>query len=133
MLACDTEQTPARMLARRVHEYLATLKSREPDRRVHRPRAQRHQYPAIQWIAPYYGTALPAREHFHQVRCQDLSTSGLSFYWPSVPDFQHLLVRLGDCQNEVCLVARVARSQPVAPNDDTEYLVGCKFLGRARI
>jgi hypothetical protein len=133
VLADDAEQVPARVLTRRVHEYLATLNRREPEQRVHRPRSQRHRYPKIQWIAPYYGTILPARDHFHEVRCQDLSASGLSFYWPCLPDFEHLLVRLGDQQNEVCFVARVARSQPVVQGDGTEYLVGCKFLGRVRL
>jgi hypothetical protein len=132
MLADDGDKLPARVLRNRVHEFLAGLNRREPEERVRRPRSQRHRYPRIQWIAPYYGATLPGQDCFREVRCQDLSASGISFYWPCLPDFEHLLVRLGDEQNEICLVARVARSQPLGQDEGTEYLVGCKFLGRVR-
>jgi len=133
VLTDDADKLSAQVLRNRVQKFLAGLNRREPEQRALRPRAQRHRYPRIQWIAPYYGANLPGRDCFREVRCKDVSASGISFYWPSLPDFEHLLVRLGDEQNEICLVARVARSQLLAKDGGKGYLVGCKFLGRVRL
>ena len=68
-------------------------------------------------------------EDFSLVRCHDLSTSGISFYWPTAPKFDHVIVALAAQKGTTRVLAHVvfAGKQPDATG---EYLVGCRFLRR---
>jgi hypothetical protein len=96
------------------------------DRRTSR----RYPYPAIEAIAPYKGPNLPSRRSFRKVACRDLSGSGIAFFWPTKPDFQHLVVALGN--PPIYLTARVVRYDP-SVDPSRGIMVACRFLGRVRI
>ena len=57
--------------------------------------AQRHSFHAVQRVAPWRGIAKPTETDFQLVWCHDLSTSSISFYWSTAPDFEQVIVRAG--------------------------------------
>ena len=61
---------------------------------VERRRAKRFLFPVVQYMAQYDRTGLPSRDRFQPIRCQDLSSSGVSFFWPRVPDFEYVVIGL---------------------------------------
>jgi hypothetical protein len=100
-----------------------------PERTL-RPRANRHPYTRTQHVAPYSGKSLPKRSEFRQVRCCNISTSGLAFIWQQVPDFDQVVVRLGNDARAIYLTARVVRKQPLNDDPAPAHVVGCQFTGR---
>jgi hypothetical protein len=91
--------------------------------------AKRFQFPVVQCIAQYDRTGLPSRGSFQPVRCQDLSTSGISFFWPRIPDFEYIVIGLDTSGTRIHLTARVTSVRP-ASNQPGQLLVGCQFTGR---
>jgi PilZ domain len=91
--------------------------------------AKRFAFPVVQMMAQYDRTGLPSRDRFQQVRCQDLSSSGISFLWPQIPDFEYIVISLETSGPPIHLTARVTSVRP-APNQPGELLVGCQFTGR---
>jgi hypothetical protein len=57
-------------------------------------RYERHPFPALQRIAPWQGTELPAEREFFQVKCYDLSRGGVSFLLASRPSFKRVVFAL---------------------------------------
>jgi PAS domain S-box-containing protein len=55
----------------------------------------RRAYQYRQLIAPLCGEAMPGREEFQEVVCEDISAGGISFYLPTAPEFTNLVVALG--------------------------------------
>jgi hypothetical protein len=105
---------------------MPVMAATESDRR----RAERHSFPAMQRIAPCgKNGALSVEEDFQLVRCHDLSTSGISFYWPTSPKFDHVIVALASQKGTTKVLAHVVfcGKQPGEPG---EYLIGCRFLRR---
>ncbi|HEX4146345.1 MAG TPA: PilZ domain-containing protein [Pirellulales bacterium] len=94
-----------------------------------RRESQRHAFPAVQRVAPCRGTAVPTDNDFHLVRCHDLSTSGISFYWPTSPDFDQVIVALVSPKGTTRVLARVMFHGPQA-GQQGQYLIGCRFLRR---
>ena len=95
-----------------------------------RRRSERHSFPATQRIAPCgKNGAMAVDEDFSLVHCHDLSTSGISFYWPTAPKFDHVIVALASQKGTTRVLAHVvfAGKQPDATG---EYLIGCRFLRR---
>jgi hypothetical protein len=90
----------------------------------------RKNFPTVQMIAPYANGQLPTRDQFRPVRCQDLSTGGMAFFFEKVPDFEHLVVALSSNSQVIHLTAVVAHCKSVEVADETLVLVGCRFLGR---
>ncbi len=80
-------------------------------------------------MAPYDHTGLPSRSRFQRVYCQDLSSSGISFFWPRIPDFEYIVMALETAGPPIYLTARVASVRP-APSHPNHLLVGCQFTGR---
>ncbi|HET6884091.1 MAG TPA: hypothetical protein VFI31_28310, partial [Pirellulales bacterium] len=54
--------------------------------RRERRKSPRQRFPVRQMVAPFY-RKMPKADQFAPVSCHDLSTSGVAFYWPGVPDF----------------------------------------------
>ena len=94
-----------------------------------RRESQRHSFPAVQRVAPCRGTAVPTDADFHLVRCHDLSTSGISFYWPTSPNFDQVIVALVSGQGTTRVLARVMFHGPQA-GQQGQYLIGCRFVRR---
>lgn len=92
-------------------------------------RRQRWAYSAIQSMAPCDGYTLPAMSELHPVCCEDLSTTGIGLRLPEKPDFDYVVVTLGDLDSQVHVLARVVHSRPVAKG----YVVGCRFLRKVEL
>jgi diguanylate cyclase (GGDEF)-like protein len=90
----------------------------------------RHSFARVQRIAPYVAGRAPAAEDFHDVQCRDLSSSGISFWMRSPPEFSSLVLALAGGDAVKYLVAEVMRTVPVRHGDKTVYIVGCRFTGR---
>ncbi len=98
-------------------------------RNVERRTSERYAYAAIQMVAPCGIAGALGENIFRPVRCHDISRGGVSFIWPTQPDFTEIVVRLSDGPGAVCLKARVLRCIPVA-DPHGGFLVCCHFLER---
>ncbi len=98
-----------------------------------RRRARRYSYPATQFLAPYHHGGLPTADQFREVRCQDISTGGIAFYWPTEPDFDDLVIQLGTRRSPTFVTAQVRYLDALRPGEPTgEFLIGCQFTGRVQ-
>jgi hypothetical protein len=97
-----------------------------------RRRARRYSYPTTQLIAPYDRGGLPTASQFREVRCQDLSTGGISFHWPTEPDFEDLVIQLGGRRSPVFVTAHITSMRP-SGEPTGEFLIGCQFTGRVQV
>ncbi len=97
-----------------------------------RRRARRYSYPATQLLAPYDHGGLPTADQFREVRCQDISTGGIAFYWPTEPDFDDLVIQLGTRRSPIFVTARVTSMRP-SGEPTGELLIGCQFTGRVQV
>jgi len=89
----------------------------------------RSPFRRILLIAPYgaEGT-LPTASSFREVLCYDLSAQGISFLFDEVPDFENLVLWLGQPPDERILVCRVANVTALAAGEAAKYRVGCSFV-----
>jgi PAS domain S-box-containing protein len=93
----------------------------------------RRQYPYRQWIAPVVDGRIPSRREFFEVRCKDISGSGIAFFLNFLPEFEDLVVGLGRLPALNYFTARVMRVARVEQEGRTSYLVGCRFVARALV
>ena len=91
----------------------------------------RHEYRAIQHIAPYFGAAdIPPEALFRPVRCGDLSERGICFICDEAPEFKTYVVRLGAPPNESHMIAAVANVTTLQGEGGAQFRVGCSFVSR---
>ncbi len=83
-------------------------------------------------LAPYDQGGLPTAVQFREVRCQDLSTSGIAFHWPTPPDFDDVVIQLGKPSAPIYVTGRITSVRADADHPG-ELLVGCQFTGRVQI
>ena len=100
-------------------------------RNMERRTSERYAFPTIQMVAPYDGLGDPDESTFRQVRCRDISRGGFSFFWPTLLNSEHVIVRFSDGRGYVCLKARVVRCSRTANLIDG-CLVRCQFLERVQ-
>jgi hypothetical protein len=113
-----------------VRELRRILFGDQPDGFVNNRVYERHPFSATQFVAAVI-PGLPTREKsFRQVLCNDISTDGISFFWPTCPHFRHVYVALGRKPNLTWIKARVCHHRKT-DRQEGEYLVGCEFLARA--
>ena len=91
----------------------------------------RRAYPTLQCIAPYDGQSIPELNRFQEVRCRDISSHGFSFFFDENPKFKQLVVVFGGGSSRILLIAEVRHISEFQRHGRTEYLVGCRYLGRA--
>jgi hypothetical protein len=103
----------------------------EEVQRKERRTSERHAYPVVQMLAPCNAIRLPEEDAFREVRCHDISRGGFSFLWSKPPDFEFVVVSLGNGSDRISLTARVVRSSP-SPGLQDEFLVCCEFLDRVK-
>jgi PAS domain S-box-containing protein len=96
-------------------------------------RSPRRAYRYRQSIAPVDDSMMPMPKAFFEVECWDISACGLSFLMDRLPDFETLVVALGRAPALSHFTARVMRVARVEQNEQTRYLVGCRFLGRVHL
>jgi len=86
-----------------------------------------------QLIAPMYGSVIPSRKEFFQVRCENISAGGFAFYIEREPDFEHLIVALGQGTALTYFSARIVRVMKKDVDGEELHLVGCRFSGRIHL
>jgi hypothetical protein len=93
---------------------------------------RRFAYDCVQSVIPWLpnDTRLPTIDDGVTVRCHDISGQGISFFWPSEPDFEHLIISLGNDQDLLFMAAHVMHFKPIDMHGVTTYLVGCRFIRR---
>ncbi len=92
-----------------VHQ-LAGPKNPEDDERRGQPR---HAFPASQCIAPRRNAYVPPQNEFFEVQCHDLNSGGFSFLLEEKPDYDELVVSLGEPPEPIYLIARVTHCSRV--------------------
>lgn len=100
-----------------------------PDRRSSPRQAFRYR----QRIAPRRDSCMPMPRDFIEVDCEDISTSGIAFYFHETPDFENLVITLGTGENVTHFTARVARIVECRHKGRPAFLVGCRFIGRVHM
>ncbi len=106
--------------------------------RDERRSARRFPYPHVQQIAFYAGGRIPGQDAFLPVRCHEISQEGISFFYPSAPAQEQLIIALGSQGLETLVMARVryhVPAQAVSLFDPTNavnerFLVECIFQRR---
>jgi PAS domain S-box-containing protein len=90
----------------------------------------RKPYPYIQRIAPWSGGRLPPQRTFVEVLCRDISSTGVSFFFPRRPNFDRLVVSLGPTDKKVYVIAEVRHVANINVDGRPAFAVGCQFLAR---
>lgn len=93
-----------------------------------RRRYERHRYQFPQLLAPFRGDTPPKINELREVQCVDLSAGGLSFFWPTQPDFEFAIVGLGKRPQLIFMKLQILRTIP-SPNLDGILLVAGRFRG----
>ena len=93
-------------------------------------RSPRRSFCYQQQIAPMYGGIIPSRKKFFSVVCCDISAGGVSFYLENTPEFEDLVVSLGQVPDLTYFTARVVRTAEKIVDGQPCCLVGCRFTGR---
>lgn len=81
-------------------------------------------------IAPYSGGVAPAKSDFFSATYREISAGGVTFQLSQKPDFESLVIALGNPAQPTLLTAQVARVQSMIHSGKVVYLVGCRFTGR---
>jgi hypothetical protein len=98
--------------------------------RRERRKSARQEFPVQQMMAPFY-RKMPKAHEFAPVSCHDLSTSGVSFFWPEPPDFTKAILGLGEQPSLTYVAVRIVRHTECGPNG--RMLIGCEFVDRVGI
>lgn len=98
---------------------------------VERRKSTRKSFGAAQLLAPFY-RRMPTLEMFRPVKCYDISTTGIAFYWPETPDFRKAIIGLGAAGRMTFLGMQVVRHSPVEGQEPL-VIVGCEFIDRVTI
>ncbi|MEX0866303.1 MAG: GAF domain-containing protein [Pirellulales bacterium] len=100
---------------------------------VERRSKLRVPFPRMQEIAPIIDGKLPDQSRFLEVRCHDISAGGFSFFLPNKPDFEELVVALGDGGQRKYFSARVLHVQAAELDGRRMKLVGCEYASRLEL
>ena len=96
-----------------------------------RRKRPRRSYPYVQRIAPIIDGKLPHKDALVETECNDISAGGLSFYSPTPPQSDSVVVALGSPPKFTHLIARIAHLGRVDHEGKAVYLIGCKYVGHA--
>lgn len=90
----------------------------------------REPFHCVQLLAPYDGEVLPDQRAFRQVRCEDLSRGGFCFLTVQEPNYDRVIVALGQIPFQF-YVAEIVNVRP-EPGDRPLWRCGARFVGRIR-
>lgn len=91
----------------------------------------RHPFRDLQQIAPYsVGGPLPTARDFYSVRCYDLSMKGISFLTVAPPEYQAVIIRLGNPPAARYMISSVVNVAAMKEDDEQVYRVACTFVSR---
>lgn len=114
-----------------LEDIITHLERAGAQRQDERRKSYRQRFPVTQLIAPFY-KRMPSRDQFTSVECHDISTGGIAFYWPEVPNFRKAIFGLGDPERLTCVAVQVVRHAPRA-DEPGQFLVGCEFVERVAL
>lgn len=120
-------QLDASALAQQLSELSEAWAKNRANVETDRRSAERKPYPCMQRIGAFKGE-IPAWDNLQEVRCHDLSTTGFSFFTPTMPSRETIVAVFGSETENVVLLAQVRYVKRVAKGETNLYLVGCKFL-----
>jgi diguanylate cyclase (GGDEF)-like protein len=100
-----------------------------PDRR----RRARHSLSVTQSVAPFVHGLLPTPCMFRDVQCEDVSSTGFSFFFDEKPTWDAVVVEFGIPPNLMYLSARIVHVTPIASAQGTRFKVGCRFSGKLQL
>jgi len=91
---------------------------------------ERLAFPSQELVAYFVAGESPTNDDFNVVELSDLSEDGFSFYWPTVPSSDMVIVGL-KVQGELAyLLAEVRSCIAIAGVASGKYRVGCRFVKR---
>ncbi len=92
----------------------------------------RRAFPYVQLLAPIYGGKMPSKTSFKQIRCRDIAAGGFSYATREEPDFDKVVVALGTAPALTYLTAEVMHVTRYERDGSIRFILGCRYLGRAR-
>ena len=92
----------------------------------------RRAYPYVQQVAPIYEGKMPSKSSFTKVRCRDIAAGGFSFATREEPDYDQVVVAFGSAPALTYLTAEVVHVTRYERNGAVRFILGCRYLGRAR-
>jgi hypothetical protein len=90
----------------------------------------RYPYGVTQFVAPVHGNTFPQPLEFQKVKCRDVSCRGVSYFSPSPPDSDQVILTLGGVPNLSFVCSRITNHRESDMDDETGYIVGCEFVAR---
>ncbi len=96
-----------------------------------RRKRPRRAFDYQQRIAAVVSGQLPDPRRFMEVNCHDISSGGFSFISPSPPGYATYVVALGAAPAVIYVLAKVAHIRAIHSDGQTNYVVGCQYVGRA--
>ena len=75
---------------------------------------------------------MPSKASFKQIRCRDIAAGGFSYATLEEPDFDRVVVALGSAPALTCLTAEVVHVTRYERDGSVRFILGCRYLGRAR-
>ncbi len=90
----------------------------------------RYAFGAVQEIAEVADGKMPSHDAFERIRCVDISRAGFSFYRPTRPKHESLVVSLGDTPDRTYLSVRVVQAMKQVRDGHELYRIGCEFTAR---
>jgi hypothetical protein len=94
---------------------------------------QKHYaYDCVQTILPWTpgDVHVPSLAEGMAVRCASISGHGISFFWPTLPQFEHLIISLGSDVDLLFMAVQVESSKPAELDGAAMHLVECRFIRR---
>ena len=101
------------------------LREQPSDRRV----ATRYAYAATHQLATCDENGVPPDESFVDIKCRDLSETGISFFAPSPPSSKNLVIRVNIGNERHLIWVQAVHYHTVTDAFGLAYLVGCRFVG----
>lgn len=118
------DPTPQPILNEAIDDILVQMRSGNQNTKR---RHLRHEAEGlIVYIASNYEPGkVPPQTDFFPVRCCNLSCSGVSFFSPSQPDFEKLVVQLGTEEDGIYMESEVIHVDPIRSIPEGDFALDC--------
>lgn len=111
-----------------VTEFTCEIPQHDADDRAPAPR---YRYQCQQFLAPWLEAGpIPPSDAFRPVQCQDISSTGISFFTPKEPESATLAITVGAPTSAVLMGIQVMHSRTAYRHGQLGFLVGCRFIQR---
>lgn len=92
-----------------------------------RRRLDRLPFHSWQQVADFNG-GFPSADELRPVECFDLSAGGFSYFSEKLPEKDTIICVFGSDEEPVYITAQVRFTKRVQRGQQSQYLVGCRFL-----